>query len=263
VISVLSPDRIIHVTWSKERGVSELSELDGRSLDAKRALLRDLGVSFSDVFGNELVIWVEGETERQCFDLILDGVSGGRPTGVVFLAMPFASKVDTRTANKSKAIEAFFDLHARVSSGAVLYPAEARFSFDGELRSDEKRREIEKRSGERARFLPRRMYENYLCHPQAIAAVLTCEDTSRGYDASDVSAWIESHCADYMGDEGEVPEASRDAARLLKDLFLQITEYRIEYDKVRHGKLLTRWLIASDLAYIGELTRYVHGLAAR
>lgn len=65
---------IHHVTWSN--GESSVEVIPSTQLDQMRGVLSDLGVSFSDVFGHDKVVWVEGETEETCFPLLaaVDGI---------------------------------------------------------------------------------------------------------------------------------------------------------------------------------------------
>jgi hypothetical protein len=220
-------------------------------------MLADLGVSFSDIFGNDRVVWVEGKTEAQCFDIIADADWRGRPPGVVFLPMPWASRVDASRAD----ITGFFDVHARASEGAILWPSTVRFSFDRERRSKEEVDEIAKRSSDRASFLPRRMYENYLLHPPAIAAVLQIADAGGKHSESSVAEWIAASGNTYLeGARQEESVAKINAAALLKNLFSALTSARVEYDKVRHGIQLTSWLLENDPAQLSELRSYVGSL---
>ena len=53
--------------------------------------------------------------------------------------------------------------------------------------------------------------------------------------------------------------ADVDAARLLKDLFDELSESRVAYDKVAHGFVLTRWLCENapdDLREVAELIEH-------
>ena len=260
VVSALAPDQILHAVWNQERSMSEIQTLDGRKLDAKRAMMSNLGISFSDLFGHDFVVWVEGETEAQCFDLIVDRTEGGRTPGLVFLPMPWASKIDA----KPSTVREFFEIFSRASEGAMLWPTNVRFSFDSELRTESERAEIVKRSRQRASFLPRRMYESYLLHPSAIASLLSEFDPEGSHTKDEVAAWMEAHRADYAASgsaEGSGDDKA-DAAGLLGALISSLSNTRLTLDKVRHGKWLTEWLLDNDPRSLDELSAYVQGVAS-
>jgi hypothetical protein len=52
-----------------------------------------------------------------------------------------------------------------------ILPPNLGFIFDREARSDQEREDLEQHSGGRATLMKRRMYENYLLNPHAIAHV--------------------------------------------------------------------------------------------
>src|SRR5262249_37383317 len=130
--------------------------------------------------------------------------------------------------------------------------------------SDERRKEIEKLAGKRASFLPRRMYENYLLHPKALATLLTEIDPSGDHSAEKVAEWIEANETRHRkgAPDGAAFQTHGHAAGLLKALFSDMTETRAQYDKVEHGPQLTRWLLQNDASAIAELKSFVGSLVA-
>ena len=94
------------------------------------------------------------------------------------------------------------------------------------------------------------MYENFLLQSDAIATVLSSEDPNRAapLTSSDVLEWLATNASSvkYFGRDIPLPdhntiEFSRyvDGAQLLDDLFSSLSECRVAYDKVRHGRQLT------------------------
>ena len=90
------------------------------------------------------------------------------------------------------------------------------------------------------------MFENYILNPDAIAFLMNQLDESRPAPAqnSDVSDWITRHKWDSKYFERPVPLESRTdelwvklvhGAKLLQDMFGELTEHRVAYDKVRYG----------------------------
>ncbi len=260
VIAALGPEHVLDVRWNHENGHTQIISREARSLATKRALMSNLGISFADVFGSDKIIWTEGATEAACFDLLLDASDDARPQGLTFLAMPFASKSDQK--NKSDVIE-FFAVLTRVSEGAALWPSSTWFSFDPERRTSAQLTEIDKLSGDRTTFLPRRTYENYLLHPTALAALLARLDKDGVYSAETVEDWIAANKGTHR--KGATTSADfdieGDAASLLKAMFSALSETRAQYGKVEHGAWLTEWLLKNDKPFVRELIQHVADLA--
>ncbi len=64
-----------------------------------------------------------------------------------------------------------FDVYDRLSHGKTLLPPAIGFLFDSDARTEGDKKSLKCRSPNRAHFLPRRTYENYLLNPAAIADV--------------------------------------------------------------------------------------------
>ena len=64
-----------------------------------------------------------------------------------------------------------FEIYNDLSTSGSLIPPAIAFIFDSECFSQQKLDDIKRLSKGLAVFLPRRMYENYLLNPAAIAAV--------------------------------------------------------------------------------------------
>jgi hypothetical protein len=260
VISALAPERVLDVRWDEAKECSTVVSRQAKSIATRRSLLANLGISFADIFGSDKVIWTEGATEAECFELLLDAADDIRPQALTFLAMPFASKADQK--DKSDVTD-FFAVLTKASEGAVLWPTSTWFSFDPERRKPDQLTEIEKLSGNRTTFLPRRTYENYLLHAKALAALLTKLDKDGSHTEQSVSDWIAANKEAHR--KGAAAEADfdveGDAASLLKAMFSALSETRVQYDKVDHGAWLTEWLIKNDKPFLADLSQYVAGLA--
>ena len=125
-----------------------------------------------------------------------------------------------------------------------------------ELHTPQQREDCKRRSRGRVSFLERRMYENYLLDPEAIAEVLNHAAPSgcTHITASEVEEWLRSHgqaekflesnARDYAFPE-EAWYTEVHGARALATLFEKFSEGCIAYQKVQHGMKLTRWLLAA------------------
>jgi predicted ATP-dependent endonuclease of OLD family len=92
VISTHSPDilsagRDAKVFWIRKSGFeSNITEVDLTDLKVLRAVTGQLGVSMTDVFAAEHIVWVEGETEEACFPMLL-AQSTDDTRSVLFIAL--------------------------------------------------------------------------------------------------------------------------------------------------------------------------------
>jgi hypothetical protein len=274
LISVAEPVTLTLVT--KEKGQPIRAEaLDPKDLEQINLCLLETGARLSDVFGYDQVLWVEGDTERECFPMILRTILGRRLFGTAVVAVHNPSDLVENHKGARRAI----GIHRRLSEGKGLLPPAIGFLFDQECRTQEELEKLLKnfeREGvrrERVKFLRRRMYENYLLHAGAIAAVLKDlgksatelemslqiqqaldnsaftewkKDKPDGKSSSAIERWLELKPKDYFRDvpkdAGKTLETIQ-AADVLADVFVKAGLY---YRKVEDGILLTRWLLNND-----------------
>lgn len=240
----------------KVGGESIVRQLDVALVDDAKRVLSELGVSFSDVFGAEKIVWVEGETEQGAFPKIILATGG--------IAFPSFLAVKHTGDFQKKGLDSLvvFSVYERLSAASSLLPTTVRFSFDRENLSPERMNDIIKRSNGAVSFLPRRAYENYLLHSRAIEAVIKAQLS--GGDSlptsAEIESWLSRHADRYAkvarpGEDNWLIEA--DVPRLLKDMFQELTQARLKFRKPLHPLLITDWLIKNDFEFISELTEYV------
>ncbi len=240
-------------------GESTLETLDPGDASALQSYLAEVGARLSDVFGVDNILWVEGRTEELCFPLILERVAKRRLRGTLILAV--SNTGDLRMEDAVRV----FDMYNRMSGRGSLLPPATGFIFDSECRADHERTELIHRSRDLLKFLPRRMYENYLLNPSAIAAVASqiqgFRDTA--VREEEVAALIDTMRLDQKYSRPltvEITERSGlsriNAALVLKDIFAHLSESRVSFEKIKHSVLLTEWLIDNspdDLKEVNDL----------
>lgn len=112
------------------------------------------------------------------------------------------------------------------------------------------------------------MYENYLLHPEAIAALINKEDKLRekSLASREVQEWF-----DKKQQEGLCPPqgvrkkgvsdsdwlCDVDGANLLKSLFTECSEARVEFSKTKHSFELTEWLVENEPGHLYELSEFL------
>jgi predicted ATP-dependent endonuclease of OLD family len=84
LIQAVQPNSVWLTRYEADQ--STIHEVDLEKTEDLRLFLREIGVRLGDVFGADNVIWVEGETEEDCFPIIVRRVLGMRMHGSVFRA---------------------------------------------------------------------------------------------------------------------------------------------------------------------------------
>jgi hypothetical protein len=247
VISAADP---VSITVTKiVNGQSVLERIDPRDAKSLRMYLAEIGARLSDVFGADNILWVEGSTEELCFPMILERIARVRLRGTSIVAVSNTGDLTTPDANR------VFDMYSRLSQRNSLLPPAIGYIFDSDGRTEAQKQEMIRRSNNLLEFLPYRMYENYLLNPRAIAAVANqIEGFSEiPIDFEQVSALIETMKSDpkyvrplsiRMTEDNWATHIN--GALVLKDLFSQLSNTRVSFDKIIHDVPLTEWLIDHD-----------------
>jgi len=218
------------------------------------------------VFGADEILWVEGQTEQECFPHLLN-FSGVPPrSGLSIVAVRATGDFETGRVKAA----AIWEIYDRLSRGnALLAPAVA-FSFDREGRSEEDIRDLQRRSGAVVHFLPRRMYENYLIAPKAIVAVVN-RTAERKIAEEDVLQWLQVNGGNpiyearnnWRNDPYDLDWLKNvRGAKLLSDLFSSLSAATVEYRKPFHSIELTEWLLEKEPDHLAGVVEYVKSLVA-
>src|SRR6266436_4948089 len=261
VISAADP-RVLILTQLEDCKTS-LSTLDVSDNHDLYYSLSDIGANLSDVFGADQILWVEGATEQECFPLILRELLGRPVMGTAVVAIRETGDLEGRDAKR------VFQLYNRLSNASVLLPPALGFILDGECRSSGQKEELRKLSQGRAVFLCRRMYENYLLSAAGIAAVANEIDgfrPDRPVSEEEVQRLIEMkreavdfYCRGTMS----IPNdwiLGIDGARVLSEIFSELSETRVTFEKTKHSVALTKWLIRNDQDSLREIGQLLGGL---
>jgi hypothetical protein len=259
VITASTPKTI---TLVKQLGpVSTFQSIDASKNEALRDYLAEIGASLSDVFGADNILWVEGPTEEICFPMILQKIAKLPLLGTAIIGVKHTGDLEGKQAKK------VYEIYDKLSKASGLIPPAIGFIFDREGRSKKERDDIERMSGGLATFLPRRLYENYLLNPDAVAAVANSIEGFRGtpVTAEEIRKWFDTEGKNTKYGrstetvEGGTPEPwiiYVHGAKLLNDLFSTLSEARVTYVKTEHSVKITEWLIENapeELTEVSEL----------
>jgi len=253
VIAATQPEKLLLLRWDEEESQTVIVSNSGATVEHIRASLSEIGATLSDVFGFDLVVFVEGPTERECFPLF---VPPENRAAVNFVAMKEPSSLTSRKSG------GLFDIYSRGVAGSALLPPRTRFSFDRDGRTATEVADTVRTSKGAAFFLDRPMYESYLLHPTALSTLLQRLDgASDANSAAAVGQWLSENYKTF--EIKGLPASSSencDAARLLDAMFKALTEARYEYKKVEHGKELSEWILANDDQAFAELKAHIASL---
>ena len=128
--------------------------------------------------------------------------------------------------------------------------------------------DIKTKSQSSVRFLPRRMYENYLLGPRALTALMNSllDFSQTPITAEQVNAWLISKGGNTKYLSPPKPSIAVtdpewlitvDGAALLYDLFQDLSQTRYAYDKTVHSVQLTEWLLKNDARALDGLKTFL------
>lgn len=260
ILRAAQPAAIQSFRWSWPESTVETK--DATDMADIRHVLNDIGVKLSDVFGADYVLWVEGDTEEVCYALILNGhlqtvgvnIVGVRKTG------DFTSK--------RIPVDAIVGIYEKLSRGNAVLPPAVGFIFDREERAESRLDEILQRTGGKLHFLPRRMFENYLFFPDALTVLMNSLPQFRDQPihVEEVQNWLVNNggAGKYLDPPLETIDISEaawlksvDGAKLLHDLFQDLSNSRYSYEKVTHGGQLIGWMLKNNPEALSELKAFL------
>lgn len=260
VIAASRPEKLFMLGFENEATV--IQELDRSDVNSARHMLDQIGSRFSDVFGTDAVIWVEGPTEEECYPLLLEAKGISLPTGTVIARLRSTGDLEGKRA------KACGDIYRNLSAAGSILPHSVTISLDGDKKGNPYAEQLETVFNTKVRFLPRRMYESYLVHPKAIASLLNTlpSFSDAPISADNVEGWIRDEgrqmkfgasAADVFSDYWF---EQVDAAKLLIDLFQSISGAKESYSKTTYAPWLTRWLLNNDPVAVTGLSEFVASL---
>jgi predicted ATPase len=272
IISAANPSTIVNLQY--ENSKTQALTMNIKDIREQHSLLTELGVNLSDIFGADNILWVEGPTEEKCFSLILEKVNPQLLTVTKIISVN--STGDLLRKKKAYLAGVMFDLYQRLSGGNNLFPPAVGFLFDQECLSDQEIADLERRKPYPLKFIKRRMYENYLLDPNAIAfvlnQVLNQEDKKqkKSLTGKEIQEWLKVHksnknyfpknSSDKDLSDSEWVDKKIDAAKLLDALFAHFSETEVEFKKTTHSPMLTEWLLKNNSDCFAELVQFLQDI---
>lgn len=276
-ISTHSPEIL---TAAKPSTITRLKYVDGETIVESinleqtkdlRETLDEIGVKFSDIFFSENILWVEGETEEKAFPLILE--TADELFDVAILPLVHTDDLRERKSKGRKHAKLVFKIYERLSGANALTPPFIAVILDKENSNQEEINKLIETFGDKLKFIPRMMYENYLLCAEAITEILNTEiiEESDKISLEQVENWIEKKReTKFLSNNGtskEVLETSDwiekvHAANLLDSLFSELSNKTVEYRKTTHSVKLTQWLLENKSEQLSELKDFLINLVS-
>ena len=262
IIKVANPETLTLIRWEKPKSVIE--QLDAKQILSAQRCLTEVGANLSDVFGADIVLWVEGQTEEICFQLTLDRLAKHPLLGLAIVAVRKTGDFE----GKRPSANMIWEIYSQLSSGNALIPSAIAFVFDQDSRSLKEMEDLIRKSTDRLCFLPRRMYENYLIDLDALYAVMSELPTFQQNPISKekIGKWLSENGGkkEYLIESlKQVDIVEPDwlqkvnSAKLLKELFQELSNSQENYQKTKHSIQLTEWLIENNPNHLVELTDFL------
>jgi len=255
IISAASPEKVIMITLRD--GESKAEMLDAAETATQRLLLLEVGATLSDVFGADNVLWVEGATEEVCFPEILEKLVGHGKTDTVIKGVVATGDFESRR-HRHRQAELVLEIYERLSKSTSLIPPAIGFLFDTDGRTAKEQEDLRRRAKGRLHFLTRRMFENFLLVPTAIAVVMNSEES---FPTKPVSEELVRSKLEVLLKEPKYYESGAKQSlvtvhggRLLEDLFGDMSAGTIVYRKTKHSVALTDWLVENSPDELADIT---------
>ncbi|MBP0446228.1 AAA family ATPase [Roseomonas sp. SSH11] len=272
IISTHSPEVISYsntttVHLVKRRGYSSSVELLNLSeVGNFQDVAQHLGVSMSDVFAADRVIWVEGPTEEICFLYLYRELVGPLPRGLIISSV--AATGDFNSNKRDPAI--VFDVYNRLASATAPLVASVIFSFDTEKLTEIEKNEMRRASRNRLHFLPRRHLECYLLNAEAIADFINTKlrqtaETVNPAQVQEILVRLASArpflIREWSGDLRDTEWLARvDGANLIKAACSEISSNRAPFAKNKDSLHLLRYIVKNSPEFVSSLRDYVSDL---
>jgi predicted ATPase len=272
IIATHSPDVINHsnaesVYMVRKRGYrSEIQHVDTKNLTQIRGVAKDLGVSMTDVFSAEKIVWVEGETEENCFPLVYQSHVDVLPIGLVFISVVATGDFMSKKRDR----ELIYKIYLKISNAVSLFSVPTSFSFDSELLSDAEKQKMHADSNGLVRFLPRRNFECYLIDIEAISSLI--EEKDPEVNKSEIKSLVKKMLVEISAEtqfsisqwKGDLEDESWlqyvDGAGLISEVCARATEQRVNYSKKHDSVVLLRSILDKNPKKLAGLIEYVASL---
>lgn len=242
------------VTLLENDGIqTRIQQTMQRDLNSFKAGLLDLGIRLTDLHGCDRVLWVEGETEEAVFPKLLAHFFPELAQGIATLRLHATGDFESRKIRPGKVAE----IYRRLSSATFLAPPMVAITLDREGKQQSQIDAMLRECEGMVYLLPRPMVEDYFLVPDAILSTVLLEF---GVNSSITDVEQALSLALHASENRLLPQHPTDktphAAKVLQMLVSQLGGPGANYDKAKHGPLLTQWILENKPAHFDELATW-------
>lgn len=255
IISDLSSSPLTVVRWKNSKSVFE--QYPHANKGVSEQVLNEIGARLSDVFGFDSVLWVEGQSDALSLKALLTKI--GKP-----LRRTAILPVHDTNSFKPREMNEVWKIYKTLSVGDALLPPALLFLFDREGRPEKDIADMVRQSQGQVKFLTRRMFENYLLNVEAITKLFneTGLDHQISVSQEKVIEWLKKKGGEYPKGIAFEPLTTEwlqftDAASILRDLFSELSDQKLRYQKTVHTPRLTELVHDIEPSATDELLAFV------
>lgn len=245
VLTAIKPSLI--TMFDFDGATTSVKQVGAQDISLLRTNLSDLGIHMTDLHGRDRVLWVEGQTEEIVMPELLRTFCSDIAAGIAVLRVEHTGTFDKKGVDPAEVSK----LYTRLSGASALVPPMVAILLDRELHTEEECAKLEKKSN--LKFLERRMLENYVLIPEAIAAVLNA--LGEAVTVEKISELLVNR-----GVTETVDFTKLDGAKVLKEIFAEASEARHEFKKTRDVAEIISYLLANQTDKLSELGAYLKKL---
>lgn len=245
VLTAIKPSLI--TMFDFDGATTSVKQVGAQDISLLRTNLSDLGIHMTDLHGRDRVLWVEGQTEEIVMPELLRTFCSDIAAGIAVLRVEHTGTFEKKGVDPAEVSK----LYTRLSGASALVPPMVAILLDRELHTEEECAKLEKKSN--LKFLERRMLENYVLIPEAIAAVLYA--LGEAVTVEKISELLVGR-----GVTETVDFTKLDGAKVLKEIFAEVSDARYEFKKTRDVPELISYLLANQTDKLSELGAYLKKL---
>lgn len=209
-----------------------------------RSELSDLGIRMTDLHAKDRVLWVEGQTEEIVFPKLLREYCPEISAGTAVLRVTHTGTFESGKVH----INEVANTYKRLTQTSLAPPMIA-IVLDTEGRQPQDIEKITRENNSLLHFLPYKMIENYALDADAILAILKNYDVI--VERSSIEAYLPSD------DEGR---KNADGAKILKDIFDNLSSATHEFRKTTHTPELFDWLLENKKDKLKPIELFVKSI---
>ncbi|MBN9132773.1 MAG: AAA family ATPase [Nitrosospira multiformis] len=249
VLTAVNPSLI--TLFDFDGASTTIKQVNGKDITSLRTDLAELGIRMTDLHGRDRVLWVEGQTEEIVMPELLRAFCPEISAGTAVLRVEHTGTFEKKGVDPTEVVK----LYKRLTESSALVPPMVAILLDGEAREPLECSRLETTTNGLLRFLEHPMLESYLLIPEAITEVLSefGEQISIEQVKDTLNKTIKTHSS----------APTLNGARVLGEIFSELSEARHEFKKTRDTPRIVSWLLSNrpnDLLELGNFLRNIFGL---